>query len=55
MYIRRNTSHATGSFAFPLKHTFDADDVAGKYLYIHNLEVDQNLHSNATITKNAVP
>ena len=42
-------------FASFLKHTFDADDVAGKYLYMHNLEVNQNLHSNATTTKNAVP
>ena len=45
----------TGSFAFFLKHTFGADDVAGKYIYVHNLEVDQNLQSNATTTKNSVP
>ena len=42
-----------GMFAF-LKHTFDAGDVSGKYLYIHDLEVDQNLHSNATTTNNSV-
>ena len=43
-----------GVFAF-LKHTFNADDDAGKYLYIHNLEVDQNLHRIATTMKNSVP
>ena len=44
-----------GVFAFFLKHTFDADDIAGKYLYIHNLELDQNLHSNSTTMKNSMP
>ena len=51
VYLKEYLSCDREIFPF-LKHTFDADDVAGKYLYIHNLEVDQNLHSYATTTRN---
>ena len=41
-------------FAFFKSTHLIADDVAGKCPYIHNLEVDQNLHSNAKSTKNSM-
>ena len=59
VYLKEYLSHDREflPFFFFFKHTFDADDVAGKYLYVglHNLQVDQNLHSNARTMKNAMP
>ena len=54
-YLKEYLSYDREFFAFFFKLAFDADDVAGKYVYVHNLEVYQNLHSNVTTTKNSVP
>ena len=55
VYLNEYLSCDREFLPFFFKHTLNADDIAGKYLYIHNLEVDHNLHSNTSTMKNSMP